>query len=99
MFAVIICGVFSILGFLLQPFKVPGQNIAYTFALLTLFVITLVGFALGSVDEVAPIGQAADPEQTREFGVSWWMGGWCGDDNICVRRWRGCDMCELEVIV
>ena len=67
--AVIICAVFCILGFFLQPFKVPGQNIAYNFALFTLFVITLVGFALGSVDELAPIGQPADPEQTREFGV------------------------------
>ena len=71
MTAVIICGVFCIIGFVLQPFKVPGQNIAYNFALLTVFLVTLVGFALGSVDEVAPIGQAADPEQTREFGVSW----------------------------
>ena len=67
--AVLICGIFCIVGFLLQPFKVPGQNIAYNFALLAMFIITLVGFALSAVDELAPIGQPADPAQTREFGV------------------------------
>ena len=67
--AVVICGIFCIIGIILRPFKVPGQNIAYNFALFTLFVITLVGFAMGSVDDLAPIGQPAHPEETSEFGV------------------------------
>ena len=58
-----------IIGILLRPFKVPGQNIAYNFALFTLFIISLLGLAMGSVDDLAPIGQPAHPEETSEFGA------------------------------
>ena len=74
--AVLICGIFCIIGILLRPFKVPGQNIAYNFALFTLFIISLLGLAMGSVDDLAPIGQPAHPEETSEFGVREWLAAW-----------------------